>query len=220
MSETTGKQEPKPQDPELLPCQLEIKRLCEEILALKPKKFQMTYWDIQVSIDPNTLQDRLRSGSLADLMLEDGDTLSSPAPSEYHHDLNLYIGQAQMTGVTLRAWLWEYDKHRIDPNGPDKSPFDVISYPGEKDWTHQLDIMLHYKNETYTATQTITMQTGSMHAGKLPSISRDVSAAVYAEQGYEGHNQVYRDTKNAEEASAFITLARELFETSPQLSET
>lgn len=213
MSETSGTHEPKPQDPELLACQVEMKKLCDEILALKPERIQLTYWDVAAQADPLEVQQRLRESAFGDLMLQDGDTLSAPTTSEHHPDLNLFVGQAQLWGVTVRAWSWEYDKHRINPNGPDKPPYDIIKYPGEKDWTKQLDVSLHYTNGKQTASQTVTIQTGSMHAGQLPSASRDVSASAYAETGYEGHNQTWRACKDEEEVMQFISLAKELFDT-------
>lgn len=215
MSETPGIHEPKPHDPEFLACQVEMKKLCDEILALKPERIQLTYWDVAAQVDPVAVQQQLRESAFGDLMLHDGDTLSSPSPSEHHPDLNLFVGQAQLQAVTVRAWGWEYDKHRIDPKGPDKPPYDVIEYPGEKDWTRQLDVSLHYTNGKQTASQTVTIQTGSMHAGELPSASRDVSASAYAEMGYEGHNQTWRACKDEDEATQFITLAKELFDSRP-----
>lgn len=212
MSELLGQGEPKPQDPELLTCQADMKNLCEEILVLKPEHIQITYWDVLVETDANALQQRMRDSRFGDLLLKDGDTLSYPTPNNYYPDLNLYVGQAAIKAVFLRAWKWEFDKYRINPEGPTKPPYDIIRYPGEKDWQHQLDICLHYSNDGSSATQKITMQTDSMSAGHLPSISRDVSAMAYAEQGYEGHNQEYRQCKDAEEASEFIAIARELFE--------
>ena len=211
MSEIAGRNEPTLKDPELLSCQAEIKWLCDEVLALKPERIRLTHWDIPVQVDPEEVQQRLRDSSINDLVLKNGDTLSSPTKSKYHPELNLFVGKAQLESVTMRAWGWEYDKQRIDPNGPKKPPYSVIEYPGEKDWTRQLDISLHYTNGQQIASQTITIQTDSMHAGEVPSISRDVSAMAYAEMGYEGHNQVWRSCKDAEEASAFITLARELY---------
>lgn len=211
MSEKFGAQEPKPQDPELLPCQIAIKDLSEKILAKKPEEVRLTFWDVMSEADPNQVQDRLRASSLGDLMLQDGDTLSIPTPNDYYPDLDLYVGEARLTHVTLRAWGWDFDKHRIDPNGSGKSPYDVIEYPGEKDWSRQLDVSLHYANEAHqTAAQTITMQTGSTSAGILPSAVRDVYAMDYAETGYEGHNQVYRTATSGEEVMNFVNLVKEL----------
>lgn len=210
MSEISGPGEPKPQDPELLPCQVQIKDLCNEILALKPEQNDLTFWDIRSKADGEEVQERLRVSSLADLMLKDGDTLSLPESNEHYPDLGLYVGKVALVGVSVRAWGWDYDKHRIDPNGPEEPPYKIIYYPGEQDWTRQLDISLHYSNENQSARQTITTQTGSRNAGNLPSVSRDVYAMAYAETGYEGHNQLWRSAINASEVDNFLALAREL----------
>ena len=212
MSEITERNNPRPQDPELLPCQVEIKTLCDEILALKPEKNPLTFWDIRTKADASTIQEKLRESSIGDILLKDGDTLSVPGNHEHYPDLGLYVGRSALVGVNVRAWGWEFDKHRIDPNGPNKPPYDIVFYPGEQDWTRQLDISLFYSNESQTASQRITTQTGSTSAGQLPSVSRSVSAMAYAETGYEGHNQVWRDARDASEVEEFVALARQLTE--------
>lgn len=212
MSKITGRIEPKPQDPELLLCQVQIKTLCDEILAHMPEQYLLTFWDIHAKADGNDIQEKLRASSIGDLLLKDGDTLSAPGNHEYYPDLRLYVGKAALIGVSVRAWGWEYDKHRINPNGPDKPPYDIIYYPGEQDWTRQLDISLHYSNGNQAASQTVTTQTGSSSAGHLPSVSRDVSAMAYAETGYEGHNQAWRNAQSTSEIEDFVALAKDVIE--------
>lgn len=212
MTEIQNVGESKPQDPELMACQLEFKKICEEILVLRPEGLAITYWGFQSNLDPVAIQDRLRQSTFTGLLLADGDSLSAPNPGVHQPDINLYVGPDTLNRLSITAWLWEYNKIRIDPNGPEKPPFDIIKYPGEKDWTHQLDINLHYKDPIHTATQKISMQTGSLYSGELPSISRDVSSMSYAEQGYEGHNQVGGIVNNEEEVIMYLGLVRELFE--------
>ena len=211
MSERLSDGESKPQDPELLACQKAIKDLSEEILAMKPQDVMLTFWDAASAANPNNVQDKLRASSLGDLMLKDGDTLSVPTPNDYYPDLGIYVGSAALTHVTVRAWGWDFHKTRIDPNGPDKPPYDIIEYPGETDWSRQLDVSLHYANKEHqTASQIVTMQTGSTGSGRLPSASRDVHAMAYVETGYEGHNQVWRTAKDEDEVMGFVALVKEL----------
>ena len=210
MSEVPRIHEPIPQDPELLVCQTEIKTICDEILYLKPEQIRLTFWDVASGADPMQVQQRLRATSLGDLLLKHGETLSGPAAGGYYPDLGLYIGQAELEGVSVRAWGWEHDKYRINPEASEKPPYDVIEYPGEIDWSRQLDISLHYTNARQTARQTISMQTGSNEAGQLPAAFRDVSAMAYAESGYGGHNQLWRSAHSEEEVAVFIALARDL----------
>jgi hypothetical protein len=157
------------------------------------------------------VQARLRASSLGDLMLKDGDSLSAPPSNDYHPDLNLYVGQARLVGVGVRAWGWEHDKYRIDPNGPDKPPYDIIDYPGEKDWAHKLGIRLWYSNGRHKACQKLIAHTSS-NDSELPQVWRDVLSPAYAEMGYDGHNQVDREATSDEEVLEFVNLARELFD--------
>jgi hypothetical protein len=210
MSNTSGRGEQGLQDPELLLCQVKIKDLCDEILAHKPEQSPLTNWYIRTTADGNVVQDKLRTSSLGDLLLKDGDTLSMPGGHERYPDIGLYVGRVALTKVGVRAWGWEDDKYRIDPNGPNKPPYDIIIYPGEKDWTRQLDISLHYSDGSQAASQTITAQTGSTSAGHAPSVSRSVFALAYAESGYERHNQVWRSARNSEEIEDFVSLVRNL----------
>lgn len=145
MSEAVAGNEPKPLNQELLPCQLEVRQLCQEILALKPDRYLINYWDIPVEADPDAVEAKMRTLGLDDIMLQDGDTLSYPEPNPYRPDLGLFIGEAKLEGVTVRALGLEYDKFRFNPYAPKTSPHEVIEYPGEKDWLHHLDIKLHYK---------------------------------------------------------------------------
>ncbi|HSH18458.1 MAG TPA: hypothetical protein VK978_03670 [Candidatus Saccharimonadales bacterium] len=85
----------------------------------------------------------------------------------------------------------------------------MIAYPGELDWTHQLDVKLWYSNGKNTACQTVTAFTSSTSTGELPLMSRDVSAAAYAETGYEGHNQSELRATSDEEVLEFIAIAAE-----------
>lgn len=169
MSETSGNQGPRPQDPELSASQVAMKSLCDEVLALKPEHLHfVNFEDVISGANPSEVQERLRASSLGDLMLKDGDSLSAIRTSDYYPDLDLFVGGARLVGVGVRAFGWEDDKRRIDPNGSDKPPYDIIDYPGEKDWIHQLDIKLWYSNGKQEACQTITAYTSSKAAGCHP----------------------------------------------------
>lgn len=218
MSEIDRNKMSKPQDPELMPSQSAVKNLCEEVLRLREPNLKITYEDVVSQADPASVLSRLRMSSLGSLMLKDGDSLSADPTDEYWPELDLIVGEARLFEVGVRAWGWEYDKARFDPNGPDRPPFDVIEYPGEKDWMHQLDIRLWYSNgRTHEASQVITTQTSSMLAGSTPGFIRKVYAAAYAEMGYEGHNDATHPDATEEEVLGFVALARELFDTRVQL---
>lgn len=202
-----------PQDwvePELLPVQLQLKDLADEILALKPETNPLTNIAFEIDLMPDVVDERLKRSSFSQLLLPDGASLSASPPNEYHHDLGLFVGDAELVKVWVRAWGWKEEKYRKDPNGPDKPPFDIIRFPGEEDWVRQLDISLHYQKGIDTASQTITSYDSSCKAG-LPSLSRDVYASAYAETGYEGHNQAFIDDRSEDQVLEFLAIARELF---------
>lgn len=212
MSELPGRDEPKPIDPEYLQCQRDIVSLSEEIFALKPDEYQISFWNLRVDVDPTDTQNMLQTGSFSDLMLMEGDSLSLPQSHPHFPELNLFVDETNLVGVSIRVWKWEYDKFRIDPNGPQEPPYEVIEWPGEKDLQYELDILLHYHKDENTASQIMSIQTGSLSAGKLPTMSRDVYSNEYAETGYEGHNQVGRPAESEDEVFEFIAMARDLFD--------
>jgi hypothetical protein len=211
MSSTKLDHHLKPHDAALTVAQLALKALCEEILTLKPAKNQLTFWGFGSNADPLVAQQRLRESSLQDLLLKDGATLSARPASDHYQELGLFVGKANLAGVAVRAWLWEYPKRRVDPSSPKTGPYEVINYQGELDWQHQLDISLEYTAGEQTAWQVLSAHTGSLEVGELPDMSRDVVATAYREMGYEGHNQKWREAKSEGEVLAFVELARELF---------
>jgi hypothetical protein len=205
--------EPFPEDLPLTASQEKLKSLADEILAFKPVGADITFWPLSSRINPENTQSRLRAATFGDLLLNDGDTLSSPTPSDYRPDLGLYVGKATLEGVGITAWGWEYDKVRIFSETPDQPPpFEVVRYPGEIDWARQIDVKLFYKGTIHAATQSVTTSTSSIRSGQTPSISRDVRAMAYAETGYEGHNQVYRDDFSEDDVINLLEIAREVFD--------
>lgn len=176
-------------DPELTPAQQEIKSITDEVLAMKPERFSLTYWDVATSVPPQEIHDRLQATAASALLLDEGESLSARQPNDYWPDLKLNASAETLKWVSMRAWGWEYEKVRINPEGPNVPPYDVLTFPGQTDWSRQLDICLGYANEQQTAHLTVSSSTSSMRAGQTPMLSRDVHAMAYAETGYEGHNQ-------------------------------
>jgi hypothetical protein len=199
-------------EPELTPAQLEVKSLADEILSHKPENFDLTFWNYATDIDPHEVEMKLRQIAAGSLLLGEGESLSAPNTDRYWPELDLFATKATLKAVSLRAWGWEWEKHRRDPSGPTTPPFDIISFPGEKDWARQLDISLHYDNGRNTASQAITTYTASERAGITPTLSRDVHAMAYAETGYEGHNQKFLEIVGEEDVLAFTGICRHLFE--------
>ena len=199
-------------DPELTPAQSQIKALADEILALKSPDNPLTFWNYATSLDALEVQNRLSNIRIGELLLKGGDSLSAPKPNKYWPDLGLYANNDTLKVASLRAWGWEFEKSRIDPKGPSKPPYKVINFPGEYDWARQLDLVLAYSDGRQAAVQSLTAYTATFSAGETPRLSRDVSAAAYAEQGYEGHNQKFLENVTEEDVIAFTGLCRYLFE--------
>ncbi|MEI6850878.1 MAG: hypothetical protein WCK26_02845 [Candidatus Saccharibacteria bacterium] len=191
MTEINLKHEPKPNNPNLLRCQFEMKKLCDEILSQRPKDSPYTFFEIEPKINPNTVSNILKESDINDLLLKDGDTLSITDTNDYFPDINLFVGDTPIKAVSLRAWGWKLEKNN---------------------WMRQLDIGLHYSDDIQTATQLISIHTSSNRSGELPFITRSIHAAEYAETGYEGHSAVGRQVSNENEAIQFIRLAEVLFD--------
>jgi hypothetical protein len=211
MSEHLPNAELKPKDPELLKSQEFIKSLSESILEYK-KYSALTFADLLTSVTADEVYNKLLASSIGEIMLKDGESLSASKVNDRYPELGLIIGKAELVAVNLRAWGWYDDKHRIDKNGPDTPPYDIIDYPGEKDWIHQLDISFWYSNGKTEAQQTLSAYTSSLSAGRLPTLTRDVYAPAYFETGYEGHNMVNKQVQNENEVFEFVNIAQKLFD--------
>lgn len=197
-------------DPPLLPLQLAVKSACDDILKLKHVKSQLSFITIPSTLDPGDIQERLRASGIGDLMLRDGDSLSAVGDGGYHEDLELYVGGSNLIAVEVRAWGWTFAKYRINPDGPQQPPYDVLTYPGEKDWSRKLDVRLWYSNAKHSAAQEIGVTASSLRS-EVPSFERNVVALAYAETGYEGHNGAWRGASDEREVVDFLRIAQDLF---------
>lgn len=211
MAERKRGLQPRPTDPDLLPSQAAFKAVSDEILKHKTND-RLTVAHFRIETDPVELLQRLNQSSLRDLLLQPGESLSVPQPDDHYPDLGLIVGEAPVTAVSLAHWDWKERKWRIDPNGPQKPPYDIIEYPGEFDWMREIDISIWFGEERNKAAQRLSLNDVSRSAGAIPQITRAVYAPEYAETGYEGHNHKSRPFRDEEEVMFFVDLARELFD--------
>jgi hypothetical protein len=191
------------QQPEILPSQLAVKQLADEMLELRRPDVDMSIMRLNVDIPPAELESLLSSYSFSDLLLKEGDSLSADPPDKYWTDLNLYIGQAKPFATEIRAWGADMDSEQK-----------LVILGGDEPvmiWGRQLEVKVWYTNGDQTAGQAIGVQTWSYH-GDTPRFHRSVSAPAYAEMGYEGHNNKVRDAENEQEVLDFTELVRRLFE--------
>lgn len=203
--------QPKPTDPDLLPSQVAFKVVSDEILKYKTND-RLTAIHFRIETDPTELVERLRQSSLKDLLLKSGESLSVTQPDDHYPDLDLVVGKASISAVSLTHWNWQEKKWRVDPNGPQKAPYKIIKYPGEFDWAREIDINIWFSNGINTAAQKLSVYNSSWIAGRILQITRSVYAPDYFETGYEGHNYKYRTFKDEKEIMFFVELVRELFE--------
>jgi hypothetical protein len=204
----SGEEQQTNPEAELSLSQAAIKELADEMLALRPEGYDMNVIHFAVDQPAQDVEEKLKEYSFSDLLLKDGDSLSADPPNSYHHDLGLYIGQAQPYAVEVRAWGWDYDA--------DSNPIKVGDQKPVVQWGRNLEIKIWYSNDDQAAGQEIGIGSWSYHAGDIPRFHRDVTAPAYAEMGYEGHNQKIRDAKDEEEVLKFVDLVRELFASSHQ----
>jgi hypothetical protein len=177
----------------LTPAQIGLRDISAEILSLKPEGNPRSFWSVPFQVDPHDVERKLKESSIADIMLKDGDSLSSIEPIGQHTpELGLYIGQAQLICGNLTAWLWELEND---------------------EWSRQVDIRLRYTNGENQAMQVIALITHSFRPGSLPLFMRSVYAPAYMDMGYEGHKQVTRSARDEDEALMFVGLVRETFKT-------
>ncbi len=202
-----------PVDPDLLPVQESLKEQADEILAFKGK--HALFFEAKVDVDPVELQARLRDSvtfpTLGRIMLANGDSLSAVPPNERQRDLDLFVVDESLKAVSVRGWGIEYPKSRFVTVGDEGERDNFVVFDGETDWDRRLTIKLHYDNGLQRAMQTLSLETSSENAGQLPGFYRDVIAPAYAVQGYNGHNEDWRQAETAYEASQFVYTVGRLF---------
>lgn len=202
-------------DPELLTCQVAFKKLSDEILDVESRPtFMKIFKGFKIEVNPSEILERLRQSSLRDLMLEDGQSLSAqPQPHPRQPDLGLIVGEAPLDGITVSHMYWDEDKFRTvlkDP--PAVPPYDVIEYPGERDWTREIGIDIWFGDKKKSVRQSLMVWDSSTHAGEMPTVTRILYSPNYFETGYEGHDHESHPFREQDEAMFFVNLARELFE--------
>lgn len=203
----------------LLPAQMAVKHASDEMLKDACVKDQLSFVSFSPVVAPSDILGRLRASGIGDLMLRDGDSLSDPDGGDYRQDLGLYAEVANMVNVTLRIFQWELPKHRINwelpkhrinPEGPRRPPYDILTYPNEKDWIRRIDIRFLYADSGHAAMPDIGVTASSTQSG-MPYFARRVIVPLYSETGYEGHSHLWRPAKDDAEVDEFLTLAKELF---------
>ena len=180
-----------------------LKDLADRMLAFK-RVDDLTFIHFSPEgVDPREVMARLRASSLADLVLTEGASLSMPNGGHYYPDLGVTARDTDLARVSILAMGWNWERY--------------AQYPESPTWGRHIEISLWYGRRDRRDPLVKQVFTSQAYEGRgLPSLSRDVWADAYAETGYEGHNQKYRDARSAKEAAFFIDLVEELFAHTPE----
>ena len=186
---------PRLTDPVPLACQVSLKELTDEMLGERPNPRDPSML-FNLKINPAIPFMRLRQSSLADLLLDYGESLSAENPDEHFPDIDLTVGFATRRSVGVQAY------------GFDKIPTQEAKKPY---WQRELSIVFFYGNNDANARHLVTISDYLPTQGELPLLSRSVWAPRYNSQEYEGHNRTSRSCRDEGEANFFIDLVRDLY---------
>ncbi len=205
-----------PRDPPLLGVQGFLKDVADEILEQRTEDNRALFYETKVDVDPVELQSTLRDTNvypvIGRLMLADGDSLSVVPPNMLQPNLNLYVDDDNLRGVSVRAWGREDDKSRFVTVGDEGPRDNFVVFEGETDWTRSLYVKLHYSDGRQRAIQQLSISTSSEKAGILPWFGRDVITPAYADMGYNGHNEKVAESSSLRETALFILTVSDLFD--------
>ena len=201
-----------PDEPELLASQVKLKAMADEILSYRPIGSVWQFHEVFVSYEGIEARDALKGEAVGEILLGEEDSLLWPIHGSRGLDADSFtVGQSQLKGMSLRAWGTQDEKVRFFKNSNGEQDYKV--YPGEIDWQRSLFIHFQYENaDGGIADEIISIATSSYEAGKLPSISRGVNAFIFADQGYDGHNQVYLENNTEEISQRLLLFIGDYFE--------
>jgi len=177
----------------------QMKLLADRMLSFKARGAHTFVHFTPRKVAPLEVLTKLRSSSLSDLVLPAGASLSISGEGDYFPDLNLTADDELLCDIGLTALGWEFST-----DGDLKAAA----------WGREIDLSLWYGRDNQPGAKQVFSLQAYDRRPRL-SIARDVWAFEYAETGYEGHNQRYRETSNAE-ARFFIELLSELFAATDQ----
>jgi hypothetical protein len=194
----------------LTPGQTELKSLADQMLSENPRGGKAAYQGFRIGADPQQVEQRLRSSSFGGLLLKEGASLAG-SDGEINFDLDLVAGDAELVAVELCARGGEFPKVRASAQTA-LNPSKIVEFPGQQDWTRQIDIRLWYRSGDQVACQELSLFTSSLDEGYEPTLTRDVVSLTYEELGYEGLNAAMFEGATNRQIREFLQVARQLFE--------
>jgi hypothetical protein len=192
---------------ESLPSQDRFRKLTDEMLRYKDNQINLyNFWLREV----NSLEvlNRVRQTTMSDFLLPEGADMSIEDGSGYYPNVEMLANDSEISGVSLTIWNHTHDEYKEVPKKSNN-----FTETGRVYWQRQIELIFWYGDTQNSRNQSLSMINESPNLGELPNLVRDVHASLYAEQGYEGHNQKWGNFRSEEEANKFLDIAEELFNT-------
>lgn len=191
--------------------------LANELLALKDPETPLTFVDIVVETDPDTVLAKIQAMAAGSLLADEDEQLAIPSDGSYYPILDIRKQNAKFIGVGLRVWGWDSEKY-VFTNGEDEQyefPKHALLYPSEeKNSTRQLEISFGYEDEE--AGSFVESVSLYIYSDGSATISRSISASAYSETGYEGHAGSSLEKMTDNDIAAFGDLVAEIVGDKPE----
>lgn len=191
--------------------------LADELLALKNPDSPLTFVDIVVESDPDTVLTKLQTIAAGKILADQDAQLAIASDGKYYPILDFRKENATLVGTGLRVWGWDDRKYVFtnEENEPYEYPKHALFYPtDEKSSTRQIELSFSYRDaESRGFTESVSLYLG---AGGSASISSNLWSMAYAETGYEGHGGSSLDNFTDDDIAAFGDLVAEIVGDTPE----
>ena len=172
---------------------LAVKQLAEAVYETKPADHISPSWVATTQLAPHAIQAALWNSSFGNLVLRDGDSLSTPHPTKDLPDLRLQVGWNNIRAARLHSLVY-------------------FPHDDPEQWAHELEIRLSYSNGYYEASQSISAFTAAYDTGKPPLLERTVYSEEYIEKGYTGHLHEQYHRRTTRDILGFVAIAQQMFD--------
>ncbi len=191
--------------------------LANELLALKKPESSFTFVDIAVEDNPDSVLAKLQDMPAAGVLSGEDEQLAIESDGEYYPVLDIRKHDAELVGVGVRVWGW--DDHKTvftnEEGEQYKYPEHALVYPSdEQSSTRRLELSFGYYDKTAGSfSESVSLY---LRDNGTATISSNVSAAAYAETGYEGHKGESLNEVSEEAIAEFGDLIAEIVGDKPQ----
>lgn len=136
-------------DHELAPAQVDIITFADLLLARKSDNSYLTYVDIPLSTEPNTLLAELENTTAGSFLVDNDMPLLARPDADESIDIKIHKRDLAISSLLVRAEGWEYEKVRpTDIDEPVRHfPRPTKSYQGERDKSRRLELVMKYTDD-------------------------------------------------------------------------